>query len=55
MASITWSDDEESNSEDEDKPKEVANICLMAQKHEDEVCTSNSSQITFNELQDTFD
>ena len=30
MAAMTWSDDEESGSEDEDKPKEVENLYLMA-------------------------
>ena len=33
----------------------MANICLMAHEDEDEVFNSNSSQITFNELQDVFD
>ena len=55
MAAMTWNDDEESGSEDEDKPKEVANLCLISQDDEDEVSTSNSSQFTFNELQDIFD
>ena len=55
MTAMTWSDDEESGSEDEDKPKEVANLCLISQDDEDEVSTSNSSQITLNELQDIFD
>ena len=26
---MTWSDDEESGSEDEAKPKEFVNLCLM--------------------------
>ena len=50
MAAMTWSDDEESSSEDEVETKEVINLCLMAHKDEDEVCNSNSSQITFNKL-----
>ena len=52
---MTWSDDEESGSEDEADPKEVTNFYLMAHEDEDEVSNSNSSQITFNELQDAFD
>ena len=52
---MTWSDDEESGSKDENEPKEVANLCLMAHEDKDEVSNSNSSQITFNELQDAFD
>ena len=55
MAAMTWRDDEESGSENETEPKEVANLCLMAHEDEDEVSNSNSSQITFNELQDAFD
>ena len=55
MAAMTWSDDEESGSEDEIKTKEVTNLCLMVHEDKDEVCNSNSFQITFNELQDTFD
>ena len=52
---MTWSDDEESGSKEEAKRKEVANLCLIAHEEENEVSTSNSSQFTFNELQDTFD
>ena len=52
---MTWSNDDESSSEDEAQPKEIANLCLMDHENEDEVTNSNSSQITFNELQDTFD
>ena len=40
---MTWSDDEESGSEDEAEPKEVANLCIMAHKDEDEVSNPNSS------------
>ena len=39
----------------EAEPKEVANLCLMTNKDENEVSNSNSSEITFNELQDAFD
>ena len=55
MAAMTWSDDEEFSSENEAKPKKVANLCLMENEDEDEVSNSNSSQITFNKLQDAFD
>ena len=55
MAAMTWSNDEKFSSKDEAKPKEVANLCLMAHEDGDEVSNSNSSQITFNELQDAFD
>ena len=55
MAAMTWSDDKEFGSEDEAESKEVANLCLMAYGDEYEVSNSNSSQITFNELQDAFD
>ena len=55
MVAMTWSDDEESGSENEVEPKEVVNLCLMAHEDKDEVSNSNSSQITFNELQDAFD
>ena len=54
MAAMTWSDNEESGSEEEAEPKEVANLCLMAHEEDNEVSTSNSSQFTLNELQDTF-
>ena len=52
MAAVTWSDGEESGSENK---VEVANLCLMAHEDEDEVSNSNSSQISFDELQDAFD
>ena len=52
MAAMTWSDDEKSGSEEKAKSKEVANLCLMAHEEENEVSASNSSQFTFNELQD---
>ena len=55
MTIMTWSDNEESGSEDEAEPKEMTNLCLMAHEDGDEVSNSNSSQITFNELQDGFD
>ena len=55
MNAMTWNDDEESNSEEEAKPKEVANLYLIAHEKDNEVPTSNSSQFTFNELQDAFD
>ena len=55
MAAMTWSGDEEPGSEYEAETKEVTNLCLMAHEDKDEVCNSNSSQITFNELQDAFD
>ena len=55
MAVMTWSDDEESESEDDAETKEVANLCLMAHEDKDKVFNSNSSQITFNELQYDFD
>ena len=55
MAAITWSDDDESASEEENEPQEVANLCLMANEKESEVSSPNSSQFTFNELQDAFD
>ena len=55
MAAMTWSNDEKFSSKDEAKSKEVANLCLMAHEDGDEVSNSNSSQITFNELQDVFD
>ena len=32
MADMTWSDDEESEFEEEAEPKEVVNLCLMAQE-----------------------
>ena len=55
MATITWSDDEEFNSEEEPEHKEMANLYLMEHEKGNELSTSNSSQFTFNELQDTFD
>ena len=55
MTTMTWSDDEELGSKEEAEPKEVTNLCLMTHEEENEVSTSNSSQFTFNELQDTFD
>ena len=42
---MAWSNDEESCSENEAESKEVANLCLTANKDEDEVSNSNSSQI----------
>ena len=50
MATMTWSDDEEYSSEEEAKPKEVENLCLMVHEEQNEVSTSNSSQVTFNKL-----
>ena len=55
MVAMTWSDNEESSSEGKVKPKEVANLCVMAHEDKNEVSTSNSSQVIFNELQDVFD
>ena len=55
MAAMIWSDDEEFSSEDEAEPKEVAIFYLMSHEDEDEVSNFNSSQISFNELQDAFD
>ena len=43
MATMKWSDDEELGSEEEVKPKEVANFCLMAHDKENKVFTSYSS------------
>ena len=54
MAAMTWSDDEESGSEDKAYLKEVANLCLMAHEDKDEISNSSSSQIIFNELQNVF-
>ena len=55
MAAMTWNDDEESDSEEEAEPKKVLNLCLMPHEEENAVSTSNSSQFSFNELQDAFD
>ena len=37
MAAMTWNDDEESSSENQTEPKEVAKLCFMAHEDEDEV------------------
>ena len=55
MTAMTWSDDEEFGSKNKAEPKEIANLCLMAHEDEDKVLNSNSSQISFDELQDAFD
>ena len=39
MATMIWSDDEESNSKDEAEPKEVTNLCPVAHEDEDELST----------------
>ena len=46
----TWSDSEDSTSEEEQK--EVANLCFMA--NDDEVSAENLSDFTFNELEEAF-
>ena len=55
MATITWSVDEESSSEEEAESKEVANIYLISHEEENKVSIFSSYQFTFNELQDAFD
>ena len=47
----TWSDSDESSSEEEDS-HEQANLCLMA--HENEVNTETPNDFTFEELQEVF-
>ena len=39
MVAMTWSDNEESDSEDEAEPKEVANLCLMRIKMRYQILT----------------
>ena len=55
MTAMTQSNNKESGSKDEAKPKEVVNLYFMVHENEDEISNSNSSQITFNKLQDAFD
>ena len=47
---MIWSDDEESNSEEESEPKEMTNLFLMAHEEKNEVSTYNSSEFTFDEF-----
>ena len=45
MTAMTWSDDEESGSEEEVKSIEVANLCLMTHEEKNEVSTSMNYKI----------
>ena len=53
----TWSDSDESSSEEDEKIEERANLCLMAK--EKALSSDEDEEVydlyTFDELQDTFD
>ena len=53
----TWSDGDESSSEEDEKIEEISNLCLMAK--EEEVSSDEDEEVydlyTFDELQEAFD
>ena len=48
----TWSNNDHTSSEKEERHQEIANMYLMA--HENEVCSGTQIDFSFKELQDAF-